>query len=298
MLERSPQSVLRAAKANAEAFALGCQGPDPFFYAYLPGAKNKFLHRIANRLHTENVDAFMAAMLRSSKQDPLRLSYFLGYLSHYALDAAAHPYVNHLSCRPDHTRFEAHLDSALLSYLGVKLREHPPDGLLQASEQTVLAIDELLTLCAAESHGLDLAGDFVIAHKHMLRVQRIGFDPSRIKRPLFLLAETFLKKPAYITGKLLETRVTDGIDYLNLKKRPWSLPWDPGAVHTDSFLEIVERAAVDAAEMALAVVQSGPGDEAEALKIIGARSFDTGLDWRTPAPSVNVRCVYKSHKSD
>lgn len=293
MLQQSSDSVLRAAHANAEAFALGCQGPDPFFYAFMLGPKSRCLHTVSNRLHTENVDAFMAAMLRHSKKDPVRLSYFLGYLSHYALDTAAHPYVNHLSCRPDHTRFEAHLDSALLNYLGIKLKDYPPTRLLQAKPETVRAIDELYTLCARESHGLEIAGGFLTAHEHMLRIQRIGFDPNRIKRPLFVLIEALTKKPNYITGKLLETLVTDGIDYLNLKKRPWSLPWDCSKIYTDSFIEILESAAAQAAKMALAVVQSSGDNDAEVLRIIGAKSFDSGLDWRAPAPAVNVRCVYK-----
>ena len=114
---------------------------------------------------------------------------------------------------------------------------------------------------------------------------------------LFLLLETIAKKPDYITGKLLEADVTDGIDYLNLKKRPWSLPWDSSAIYTDSFIEIIERAAADAADMARAVVESGPDNDAEVLRIIGSRSFDTGLDWRTPASAVNVSCVYKKYKS-
>jgi len=77
-------------------FTLGAQGGDLFFFYNYGLFKNKeSVPEFGERLHVENVEAFFklgAEYIKAHPSDPL-LSYFLGYLSHYAADRNVHPFV-------------------------------------------------------------------------------------------------------------------------------------------------------------------------------------------------------------
>jgi len=77
-------------------FTLGAQGGDLFFFYHYGILKNKeSIPDFGERLHKENIDQFFklgAEYIKEHKSEPL-LSYFLGYLSHYAADKNVHPFV-------------------------------------------------------------------------------------------------------------------------------------------------------------------------------------------------------------
>ncbi len=77
-------------------FMLGAQGGDLFFfYHYGLLKKKESVPEFGERLHVEKVDAFFKAgaeYIKAHPSEPL-LSYFLGYLCHYAADRNVHPFV-------------------------------------------------------------------------------------------------------------------------------------------------------------------------------------------------------------
>ena len=96
-----------SAPAARAAFLLGCQGPDPFFFAATT-TRAPFLHSLARRMHRDHTGRTFE-LLRSAAArfvpadggqrppagDPSRLlqAFACGMLAHYALDRCAHPYV-------------------------------------------------------------------------------------------------------------------------------------------------------------------------------------------------------------
>ncbi|MEX1307036.1 MAG: zinc dependent phospholipase C family protein [Eubacteriales bacterium] len=77
-------------------FTLGAQGGDLFFFYHYGILKNKnSVPDFGERLHKENIEDFFrlgAEYIKNHPSEPL-LSYFLGYLSHYAADKNVHPFV-------------------------------------------------------------------------------------------------------------------------------------------------------------------------------------------------------------
>lgn len=280
---------------HPEAFRLGCQGADVFFFHHMLRPK-KSRRQVGAFFHQRNVDTCLAAMLEFSRHGGAALPYFLGYLCHYALDCIAHPYINHRCCNRDHTRFEAHLDSALIRYLGHDLTELPPYMLIGIGEAALREIDAFYAQTARIAFGQEIQGLYEESWRHMVNIQHISYDPRRMKRPFFALLERIAGQPHLITGKLFDRKNADSIDYLNLSKQEWCLPWEEKTVFTDDFPTLMERAAERAAALSDVVYRCHMGaPKEEALAQMGGNSLDTGMDWRENPAFHAVKCVY-SHK--
>ncbi len=81
------------------AYFLGCQGPDILFFRnYLPWLSSKNSLSLAIAMHSENVRDEMTNALEFARQydgsdkDEL-ISYIAGFITHYAIDKNAHPFV-------------------------------------------------------------------------------------------------------------------------------------------------------------------------------------------------------------
>ncbi|MDR3052754.1 MAG: zinc dependent phospholipase C family protein [Coriobacteriales bacterium] len=80
-----------------DAFLLGNQGPDPFFYTLFSPALVD-LKRFGSTLHHEQVDASFEALRRYTRAVTVPWqkvvdAYLCGYLCHFSLDSVAHPFV-------------------------------------------------------------------------------------------------------------------------------------------------------------------------------------------------------------
>ena len=85
--------------AHKKAFYLGCQGPDILYFRnFQPWrpARESFMLGIA--MHTNNIRELMQSALEYTRQYTGRdkdelISYIAGFLTHYAIDKNAHPFV-------------------------------------------------------------------------------------------------------------------------------------------------------------------------------------------------------------
>ena len=120
---------------DGEAFLLGTQGPDPFFfYGMVPWRKKEAPKKIRDYgewIHHHDFSPIYAEMARyahsqSGEKKATLLSYLLGLWLHYCLDRACHPYVFYRSGFDEegqlkghygyaHKVFEALLDATLAS---------------------------------------------------------------------------------------------------------------------------------------------------------------------------------------
>lgn len=112
-----------------EPYHFALYGPDPWF-AYRP-----WIHREGRgrRMHTTRTGDFLIALARQAKESPARkemYSYLAGFLCHYALDAAAHPYIirrttTEFTSPRAHMGFEHRLDMLEMERAGVAGEKHP-----------------------------------------------------------------------------------------------------------------------------------------------------------------------------
>lgn len=122
ILNAVPASI-REMISDPAMFWIGTQGPDIFYFSHMsimPGS----LHKYGNLLHEEKVREQLQFMANAAKYDSSLLSYYYGYLCHYALDCKAHALIcsiakyKHLNDNTHegavHVRMESQIDVWIL----------------------------------------------------------------------------------------------------------------------------------------------------------------------------------------
>ena len=81
---------------NRTAFIWGASGPDIFFcHRILPHQKHRSLRTVSTKMHNtppELILNYLADYARY-KCDDIAMSYALGFVTHYAFDSLAHPFI-------------------------------------------------------------------------------------------------------------------------------------------------------------------------------------------------------------
>ena len=116
VLDRVGAQLRTRALAFKREYDIGLQGPDPFFF-YRPWRQTEIAAYGTARHEQPAVRMF--APILSQAPEKAALSYLMGLICHYALDARCHPYVNGRSrTSADHLRMEAAYDRHILSQSG------------------------------------------------------------------------------------------------------------------------------------------------------------------------------------
>jgi len=273
-------------RAERDAFLLGCQGPDPFFFATRT-PRIISLKQFGTCLHSENVDSSIDHMLKtvaeSKEHDRLVLeAYMCGYLCHYALDSYAHPFVvswvqalcsagvNRLDERDSqfvHIQIEADLDAFLLWHLlgktvaDIRITRYT----LQGNKKVLSVIDSLFAPLGQVLYGFDMSSE---PYSRSIHDMRMTYDfiqsTSGRKRALIGWVERRVPKRRHSLMQALSHRtdVYDQCAFANLGHDPW-IDSENEEERNESFLDIFD-AASDAAVSFVNAVLSG-GVEAHTL---------------------------------
>lgn len=255
MVEKeAPVEVRNVTESYPEAFRWGLQGPDILFFRQHWKAGGPF-HRLGNRMHSEFTDEMfhaMAAHIRRQdgwKKEVL-LSYFYGFLCHYALDSEIHPYVYALQkkgCEHNpgvgggtiHCQIETDVDIALYDRWEDKAIQefHPYEGHHLPTGQKWV-IGELYETVMLEVYGEVLPAEEA-AH---------SFADMLLTEEILYRHGGKLGKAAYLAG-LVKPEWSDFVshakisspywDALNLRKRGWRNPDEPDILRKESVLEII-----------------------------------------------------------
>ncbi len=287
--KEAPVEVRELVGQYPEAYRWGLQGPDILFFRSLWKEGGPF-HHAAGRMHGENTDGLFFAMTehirrQEGEKQKVLLSYFYGFLCHYALDSAIHPYVYALQKKgveknPGvmsgviHCQIETDIDMALYSrWEGRPITDfHPYDGHhLPTGQQWI--IGELY-----ETVLLEVYGEVVPAEE----VTHSFADTLLVEELLYRQGKK-LGKAAYALG-LFRPEWSDFVshakiaapswDALNLKKRGWRSPDEPEVLRKDSVPEIMEQAEGRVLQLMEAYVRMFAGLEWGALHY--EVSFDNG----------------------
>lgn len=116
VLSRLGVDLKPCALAYKREYDTGLQGPDIFFF-YKPYRRTA-VSDYGTRRHDEPAMRMFGPIL-SQVHEKAALSYLMGLVCHYTLDAACHPYVNgHSRDISDHHRMEAAYDRHVISQSG------------------------------------------------------------------------------------------------------------------------------------------------------------------------------------
>ncbi len=263
----------------------GAQGPDFFFFhRFLPWQKGESLQEYGGRLHEAPPAQTLQRMRVYIKAHPDRTeaaSYVLGFLTHFAFDSTAHPFVRygarqlHLQQQPStedtcHNAIESALDVILLRYEKAGL---PTDvnlkKLVSPDKAAQTEIAALYRELLSGIFGAEVSDQKLLEALSDCR-STLGLitDRTLIKRPFLQWVERKRKSPPTLSCHLRGISEGDDYDYANILQAEWSWPPESEQVRTESFLELYEQAAVYAEQLILGFLSG------ESMKtLVGERTF-------------------------
>ncbi len=285
---------------NRALYNIGCQGPDMFFY-YLPSLLRKSQRELGIIMHNGDFFKFLVHLIDGAREVKEHeraavLSYSAGYLSHYALDCAAHPFIYYRTGARDpnapirtakysvyHRNFETALDVLMLKiFTGKKPADKKLWQLIHTTKDESRHIAGAIAAAVAGAYSVDLTQNQVMsAMRYMTRLTRVLQSRGGKRKKLIELVEGMTVRESICSSLIHLQEITDGIDYLNKEKKPWHMPWDKDTEITSDFAELFERAVQEGATMIDAMYNYSTENisERELLAITGNRSFSTGVDY-------------------
>jgi len=294
-----PQDIKDVLKNRQQLYNVGCQGPDMFFY-YLPGLLKKKMKNLGVDMHKTHIRDFFSNMLENqnnadAEERLMLFSYICGYLSHYSMDAHAHPYVYYKSgFRVDgdktprlrysvrHRSFETAIDVLLLKIMsGEKPANKKLWQLISADKSHANVIANALSSAISLTYNRDISQKEVFsAIRYMVVLTRILQSNRGRRKRLMELAENLMIGEKAVSSLIHLQEIKDGVDYLNLKKSPWFMPWDGDNEINYSFGEMYNKAVVEATELIKENYKylNDMITKEELLLSIGNRSLASGLD--------------------
>lgn len=245
-------------KRLSDAFRLGSQGPDPFFFYGMFSSKKKAPSKKENRkfgvdLHNKDISAPYLAMIeaaRNSEDKELAFAFIKGLFFHYAMDRFCHPFVfsraGHdysdkkrnkyfSSC---HTKVESAIDMILSEEKGCYNED--PSFVLEIDDSDLKKISELFYYAFPNDSFLtpDSYRNGVINYA---KVMRFINKPHYLKRGFLRIAVGKNSTPYALNYPRNLAKTYPNVDFLNLSKEKWLNPED-GRERSETFLELMEQA--------------------------------------------------------
>ncbi len=268
---------------NKQAYYLGTQGPDLFFY-YLTRVFYNSTRPLGQKLHKERVGKFLSELvyqtkhIKNEKDREIATSYLLGYLSHYVMDAYTHPYVYYkagfstrkkfkLSPRNSwyHRTIENNIDDVLLEYFYDNANEHHhsigealilPEKYKQVykyfkmPKSDIKVISSLLKTAILKTYdiNIDSARINTAINQMLLTLTILEAKSSRHKK-LIILEDNVMFSEVDVERLKRIQNLNCKKDYFNFEHGSWSAPWDLDIKSESDFFELMHKAVYESVDI-------------------------------------------------
>ena len=179
-LSREMKAVI---KKYPNSFRIGLQGPD-FLFFYRAFSKNK-INKIGVYYHHHDIYPFIEhalEVIRIFGTNSCQFSYIMGFICHFVLDNACHPFVhtamNTTGC--GHIEIEGDLDQLILSSEDYVPEYYPLHFLIPTDQTTALSIAPFYESLSVNTVQKSL--------RWMKRIKKLFVAPGFFKRSLIDLA--------------------------------------------------------------------------------------------------------------
>lgn len=295
---------------HKDAYNLGLQGPDFYFYDMSHAAKSRGFN-YGRLIHTNQTGLFLsnclkAASLLSPTRREVALSYIYGFLGHFALDSICHPYIFYMSCfkiendtdrtnsSTAHVLFETAIDTQmLLIKRGLTFDKLRRQDVIDIGRNDLNIISHIISFAFNKTFNQFTTATSVMQSFKNFRLTNMFIqNENEFKLRLVQSFEKNVAKASLISGIMLSKTKKFSWDVLNRNNAQWCLPWDSSAVSCQSFIDLYDDAALFASRLindADSVVNFGtkPNDF---LNKVGNHSYITGVD-------CNKVCTMKHFKN-
>lgn len=282
-------------------FNLGTQGPDILFYHEVwPWTSRAFPTNIGNTVHISKVNIVFKEIIdyiikqNNYVKDVLTV-YFMGFLSHNCMDSISHPYIFYRSgfkknindsenlyiCY--HRKFETSIDVLMCDMLlNKKVHEIRPYQLISVSSKEQNIISEMYESVIKTVFNIQIPKKEICkAIKDMILVEKLCKDPYEIKRKIVSKIDALIYGFPLYSSLIFPHKITDGLDYLNLKHSEWCMPHDKNIKSKLSFIDLFNEACQRTQRFCNVLYHSIFHDNSSiqyALKLFGNNSYISGID--------------------
>lgn len=260
--------------ADRNAFLWGANGPDIFFaHRVMPWQRQPSIAKISHIMHNGYAEPLLNYLYEYSSvnDDKSAMSYTFGFVTHYAFDSVAHPYIVSYAERMSegkmvhlplvgraneqiadgikmssvyHNKLEGELDTILLKHeLNIPIHKFRLENACPDNSDTYQKTAEILSAYLIDS------GIYPEIQKHeIIRAQldwrncvtalndRFSFKIKSLKA-----LEHILHIPPLVSVFVRSIDIDYSQDPANFQHSPWKAPAD-GTMHYESFLDLVDIA--------------------------------------------------------
>lgn len=258
---------------HRNAFLWGASGPDVFFcHRVLPFQKARSLSCFGSRMHNEPAHRLLNALVEYARaaRDDIAMSYALGFITHYAFDSVAHPFVLYFSGQmsyrqPEkhssicHNELEAALDSLFLRVekgvriSRIRLQDAAP---IDPEANTVIALS-LKSYMKRAYHFQASCTELIQAQKDWHTSLAVLNDRTGMKRIMVEYAEKAVGLKPMLSPMFREDHPRLMPDYANLRRRQW-FDRVQQQEHSETFFELADRAEALSLELIRQVLAGKP----------------------------------------
>lgn len=291
----SPNYLKEIIRKNPNAYHMGLQGPDIFFY-YLNPYMRKRKNNICNILHEKNTGAFFDNLLEytvvlETEDREICLAYIAGFLCHYALDTHTHPYLyarmqQDLNDYPER-RYEAFYYRRIETFMDTLLLKR-----LNHMEPSQLNLEALVSLTKKERRNISDCLLYAIRTTYHYRLSRktllkvissvrrtcifLQTNPQMRQR-LVRFIENHLKLSSSKTCFIYPEYQGDPEDYLNENRRTW-YTGEQRIPHSETFFELLNDANIFSNQILESFDDylAWNGSREHLIQTIGSLSYYTG----------------------
>lgn len=282
---------------NTNAYRMGLQGPDIFYY-YLSPYMRKRKNNICNILHEKNTGIFIDNMLEyagflETDEKEICLAYIAGFLCHYALDTHTHPYLRYrmqvdLEHHPElhrdafcYRRLETLMDSLLL-----KRMNHMEPSQLNLEALVSVNKKERKNISDCLLYALRTTYHYRLSRKTLLKVIRsvrrtcifLQTNPQMRQRLIYFFEKRLRMHMSSSKACFIYPEYQgDPKDYLNENNHIWFAS-DNNIPRTESLFDLLSDANLFGTQMleALDDYLAWHGSRENLIDTIGSRSYYTG----------------------
>jgi hypothetical protein len=289
-----------------DAYKVGAQGPDVFFYANLLRRRGR--PDLAHLTHRHRMSAAFRSLLGLAMALPaderqVALAFVAGYAAHLCLDAEAHPWVLYWTgditegadAQAKAQAFRRH--GVLEASIDVILRQEQGGGPDWLRRRRLLRLPTPQRKIVAAQLSAMLREVFDVtfspeecrtAFRTMDRVYGTMSDPYAFPTRLLATAAPLIDRSGAVRTQIYPETPSPVATDLVATQRRWYYPSLPDEPRTTTFREILEEAAAETARClhAIAAVTTGEGTIEDAVEVIGDRSMLTGVACDDPRPPV------------
>lgn len=299
-------------KIKKSYYYWGAQGPDIFFYHGVLKKREPYpLNRIGHALHNHHICDILERMNKFSKQYPTLdnyiKSYVLGFICHYALDRAAHPYVlamvekykqimpknkvKDISDSSIHSLIEQNLDAFIIwRELGVLPTKLHISDCLPPVDSVKSALGEMYSSIIQDIYSLPVTSENITeVLLDSMRCAKLLNNTLGIKLPIVRVIESIIGKKAQYSCHITPKHMSDDFDYDNNNGDIWINPHDVEKIeHTDTFHDIFDSAVPQAVRLCAGYLLYDKNGE-DLCGITGCLSMSDGIINNKPFSSQKLK---------